>query len=1628
MSGSKPNVAIRIGTEGAEKAKRDFEAIGTSGEAALARVRSASAVAGQDVQKLAGGADIASRAFTGMGGSLGAFGNVADRVGGVAGSLTTAFVALGASATLGALAIAQAGDKANAALARLGTATGGMDQAKVAYEGLFRLSQQTGIAVAESAGAFTRFGVAAKEIGATNDQVLRLVSGIQKAGIVAGASTEETGAAAMQLAQALASGTLQGDELRSVLENMPQLAQALAREFGVSLGQLRKMGEEGKLTADQVFPKLLAAAESIGREFDKQPATMERAKNVLVAATEDFGARLDRVAKLSQTFAGFMLQGAAALRAMGDTVAPDDRTAAQQRVARAQRRVDELQPRPPEPTPAPDYSTAEARRAQTPIPGRDPFDTTRQRATSSPLPRDASQDRARELAEAQQELRDATAAEQAILRDAREMQRADEADAATKRVDAARANYQRIAEEVDKGLKTVSSINAKYAKEREKVENLQKGGFWTDTQAQERLKALAREQKDELESLAKSEAKGGEEARKATEKREKSVQTLQEQVDAAQRALAATQAGTSGSKAMALALEVENKVREAGIPITGQRTEAEQKAAEAIELNVRKLDELKESTKQLEDAQKKAADAQNKFVDASRTALADIPARALDRLGDSLVDAFVRGEGAAVNFGNVARAVIASAIADLAKLAVINPLMNSLFISSSGARPTLAGATGGSPTAIGGFGDLFGLAGAAGSEGIGGMLGLTGAGGLLSTSVIPGLGSATNAALGAMGGAFGPATPSAVAAQAGIFGGSGATLGSLLGGAGAGFGAGMLLNNVLGGNQTSGMIGSGVGGLAGAAIGSIIPGVGTLIGGLLGGALGGAGGGMIGPGETVKGYGYQLNAAPDGMLRMGASAYNESGAAAFQEAAQGIAALNDWMGKFGITVGGAAIVGGNKNGGDLSHATATTFGQGVSQLYYHSNDNQLESALSARGNQFGSTAELQALVEGFTAAKAAITALTAEPIPSFTAGMNALAATFDPVIAKANEYGLATDTVSAAYAKATAALEAQRAETLRQSDASLEVRRLTAAGSTQQAELARQAESARQEIDAFTKSLTELSLSAEDKAARLVALEEVQAAERAAIIQKYSEQAADALRQAAEELRQAGGTIRQYLDGLASGTAAGASPTDRLAAAQAQFERDRTLATGGDRDALGRITQTADALLSAGRDMFASGKGFQDIKAGVVAGLSGLPVVQSYDAMQTATLAEIQRLLAQGTLTTAISPAGNLVTLAGGAISLAGVEAGLGVLNTTMGYVVDTIAATSALDRTVMGWIVDGIAAASVQDRTVMGWIVDAVNATSVLDRTAIGFVVDTLAAGSVTSSTYQHQHSLYLAAVNDNLMAGARIAADVGNAGTASFAAMNRILVDGAGAVTRATVDVNVSLGTVHAAVRDLNTSLGTIDASVNAAAASIRSADANATASMATMNRIAADVGNAGTASFAAMNRILVDSSAASTGALVNLIQLGERSSGFAAESAGALAVANNWLATLRNHAVEQVQRLDASARIATDASAAVNLSLAASNRIAADASAASTNSLAAANRIAVDSNAALVNALASIATQLAGLRQDMAQLNAKVDALTSVSATGAQIVAATARDGLALANDELAQLNTNVRRLAS
>lgn len=110
---------------------------------------------------------------------------------------------------------------------------------------------------------------------------LALSNTIAKGLAIGGSTAQESSASIIQLTQALASNKLAGDEFRSFMENAPRLAVGLSHSLGVSIGELRKLSLEGKLTTDIVVKGLLAQAAAIEEEFKQVPLTVGRAWQIM---------------------------------------------------------------------------------------------------------------------------------------------------------------------------------------------------------------------------------------------------------------------------------------------------------------------------------------------------------------------------------------------------------------------------------------------------------------------------------------------------------------------------------------------------------------------------------------------------------------------------------------------------------------------------------------------------------------------------------------------------------------------------------------------------------------------------------------------------------------------------------------------------------------------------------------------------------------------------------------------------------------------------------------------------------------------------------------------------------------------------------------------------------------------------------------------------------------------------------------------------------------------------------------------------------------------------------------------------------------------------------------------------
>jgi tape measure domain-containing protein len=684
-----------------------------------------------------------SNAVGELGGSLT---SMAGRLG-PAGSALSAFgpAGLAAAAGLGALSVglvqvAKAGDDMVASLGRINSATGSMEQTAVVYDRLYKLSLQTGQAVSEGVTQFQRFSIATKEVGATNDQAIRLVETMQKAAIVGGASGQEAAAGALQLGQALASGVLQGDELRSLLENMPNLAVALARELGVGVGELRKMGSEGKLTADTVLPALLRAGEAINAEYEKMPVTMARAFDQMTVASSNFLARMDQAIGLSQRLA----QGlAAAARALdGATVrafpsAPDAEAA----------RTSDLSGRA-------DYLRSRIRAVEAPGPSLTaPTGGYARRAQivgNRNAGGDLAADMREELAQVEKQLQESNAARLALLREGREDEQAEAADAAAKRLE----NQRRQSETQLTALRT--SLDKDFAtrqawEKRVKEINalIDRPGGVSAVEGQ-RLIALATTERDEALKKLDGTAKRDAEARTAESK-------------------ARREALKAEKEAAAETLKIYDQLRISSRSELLLGTDGDARSEQAILTKIRGTaldpDVQKRAREKIERDQKSSQEKQERLIERSTDSVVEYSA---DRFADLFNKNGAGWAGMLETFESTAK----STFARIAAEAIIRPIVTPIVTSLMGGAAAVAGSTGAPGATPGSVAGATGLStmdaakllGKTFTGGEGGLYktGFASVDGVINSQAYSGLngssvsyGQAATGALGVAGGAYG---------------------------------------------------------------------------------------------------------------------------------------------------------------------------------------------------------------------------------------------------------------------------------------------------------------------------------------------------------------------------------------------------------------------------------------------------------------------------------------------------------------------------------------------------------------------------------------------------------------------------------------------------------------------------------------------------------------------------------------------------------------------------------------------------------------------------------------------------------------------------------------------------------
>lgn len=242
-------------------------------------------------------------------------GDSVDKAGGKVDGLLSKLSGLamfaGVSLTLGS--IVKTIDEWKVIEGQVNNVTKSQQESKAVQKEIYNIASRTRQQYGSTAELFTSVARNAQELKKSTKDILLFTEDVSNAMLLGGGDASSQEAALVQLGQALGSGTLRGDELNSILEQAPRLAKAIADGMGTTIGQLRQMGSEGKLTAQDVFNAIRGQSDRLKMELGKMPWTIGQASNKMQNAIgkffkefEDKTGIIDSMAKSIAKFADYV--------------------------------------------------------------------------------------------------------------------------------------------------------------------------------------------------------------------------------------------------------------------------------------------------------------------------------------------------------------------------------------------------------------------------------------------------------------------------------------------------------------------------------------------------------------------------------------------------------------------------------------------------------------------------------------------------------------------------------------------------------------------------------------------------------------------------------------------------------------------------------------------------------------------------------------------------------------------------------------------------------------------------------------------------------------------------------------------------------------------------------------------------------------------------------------------------------------------------------------------------------------------------------------------------------------------------------------------------------------------------
>lgn len=200
-------------------------------------------------------------------------------------------------------------DTLTSTTARLNLMNDGLQTTQDLQNMIYLSAERSRGAYQATADAVSKLGLMAGDAFGSSEEIVAFMEQVNKQFTIAGTETAGIEAAMLQLTQAMGSGVLRGEDYNSILEQAPNIIQAIADYMDVPKGQLKDMAAEGQITADIVKAAMFAAADETNAKFESMPMTFSQIwtsfQNTALMAFQPVLNRMNEIAN-SDAFQNFV--------------------------------------------------------------------------------------------------------------------------------------------------------------------------------------------------------------------------------------------------------------------------------------------------------------------------------------------------------------------------------------------------------------------------------------------------------------------------------------------------------------------------------------------------------------------------------------------------------------------------------------------------------------------------------------------------------------------------------------------------------------------------------------------------------------------------------------------------------------------------------------------------------------------------------------------------------------------------------------------------------------------------------------------------------------------------------------------------------------------------------------------------------------------------------------------------------------------------------------------------------------------------------------------------------------------------------------------------------------------------